>query len=62
VEVLSLLARGLSAREAAGCLSLSPATVRSHARRARLKLGADSRTGAIASALRAGRLETEPLP
>lgn len=54
--VLLLLATGISVDEIAGEMFLSPNTVRTHIRNARLKLGAGSRAHAIALAFRAGLL------
>jgi two-component system, NarL family, response regulator DesR len=51
-QVLRLLAEGGSYAEIGGSLFLSPATVRSHAQRAMQKLGARTRTQAVAVALR----------
>ena len=51
-EVLRLLAEGGSYAEIGGALYLSPDTVRAHAQRAMTKLGARTRTQAVAVALR----------
>jgi two-component system response regulator DesR len=51
-QVLRLLAEGGSYAEIGGSLFLSPDTVRSHAQRAMQKLGARTRTQAVAVALR----------
>jgi PAS domain S-box-containing protein len=51
-EVLTLLARGSSARAIAEAATLSPDTVRTHVRNAMKKLGARSRPHAIALAIR----------
>jgi DNA-binding NarL/FixJ family response regulator len=51
-EVLRLLAQGGSYAEIGASLFLSPDTVRAHAQRAMLKLGARTRTQAVAVALR----------
>jgi DNA-binding CsgD family transcriptional regulator/PAS domain-containing protein len=51
-EVLTLLARGSSARAIAEAATLSPDTVRTHLRNAMKKLGARSRPHAIALAIR----------
>ena len=53
-EVLRLLAAGLSDREIAGALSISPRTVGGHVTNVLAKLGADSRTAAAAFAIRHG--------
>jgi DNA-binding NarL/FixJ family response regulator len=51
-EVLRMLAAGGSYAEIGGALFLSPDTVRAHAQRAMTKLGARTRTQAVAVALR----------
>jgi DNA-binding NarL/FixJ family response regulator len=51
-EVLRLLADGLRNEQVAVSLSISPLTVRSHVRKAMEKLDADTRTQAVATALR----------
>jgi DNA-binding NarL/FixJ family response regulator len=51
-EVLRMLAEGGSYAEIGGALYLSPDTVRAHAQRAMTKLGARTRTQAVAVALR----------
>jgi DNA-binding NarL/FixJ family response regulator len=51
-EILRLLAEGGSYAEIGGALFLSPDTVRAHAQRAMTKLGARTRTQAVAVALR----------
>ncbi|MEA3066577.1 MAG: hypothetical protein QOJ27_3271 [Sphingomonadales bacterium] len=51
-DILHLLADGRSNDEIAVALSLSPETVRTYVRRAMLKLAADTRTQAVAIALR----------
>ena len=53
-EVLSLLAEGLSYEEIAVQLGLRAETVRTHVRRAASRLGASTRTEAVAAALRGG--------
>jgi DNA-binding CsgD family transcriptional regulator len=55
-EVLSLVAHGASVEDIATRLVISPNTVRTHIRNARLKLGAGSRAHAIAVALSSGLL------
>jgi len=57
--VLTLLALGESNATIAKQLHLSPETVRSHTRSARLKLGAKSRSNAIALAITSGQLELD---
>jgi len=56
-EVLTLLALGETNQTIAEKLHLSPDTVRAHTRSARLRLGAKSRSHAIALALKSGQLE-----
>ena len=51
-EVLCLLASGLRNEEIGKRLFLSPETVRAHIRKATLKLGAETRTEAVALAIR----------
>lgn len=56
-EVLTMLALGETNSTIAEQLHLSPETVRSHTRSARLRLGARSRSHAIALALQSGQLQ-----
>lgn len=58
-EVLALLALGGTNASIARRLHLSPETVRSHTRSARLRLGAKSRSHAIALALQSGQLDLD---
>ena len=51
-DVLRLLADGLSNEEIGKSLFISPETVRTHVRKAMTKLDADTRTQAVATALR----------
>jgi DNA-binding NarL/FixJ family response regulator len=51
-DVLRLLADGLSNEEIGKRLFISPETVRTHVRKAMSKLDADTRTQAVATALR----------
>ena len=51
-EVLRLLADGLANEEIGKTLHISPETVRTHVRKAMAKLDADTRTQAVATALR----------
>jgi RNA polymerase sigma factor (sigma-70 family) len=51
-EVLRLLADGLANEEIGKNLHISPETVRTHVRKAMAKLDADTRTQAVATALR----------
>jgi DNA-binding CsgD family transcriptional regulator len=55
--VLTLLARGSSAEAIAEEAVLSPETVRTHARNARQKLGAKTRSHAVALAILAGEID-----
>lgn len=52
-EVLSLLAEGMTNEEIGERLSISPQTVRTHVQKAMVRLGATTRTQAVATALRA---------
>jgi DNA-binding CsgD family transcriptional regulator len=56
-QVLTLLARGANARLIAEEAVLSPETVRTHARNARKKLGATSRSHAVALAIILGEID-----
>jgi PAS domain S-box-containing protein len=51
-EILGLIANGLTNEKAAAVLAISPETVQSHVRHAMVKLEADTRTEAVATALR----------
>jgi two-component system, cell cycle sensor histidine kinase and response regulator CckA len=51
-EVLKLLAEGMTNDGAAAALSISPETIQTHVRKAMAKLDADTRTAAVATALR----------
>lgn len=53
-EILSMLAAGDTDTQIAGKLGLSPATVQTHVRNAKAKLGARTRAQAVAMALRGG--------
>ena len=55
-EILGCVARGLSDREIAEQLVLSPHTVHRHVANIRSKLGRTSRTAAVAEAARLGLL------
>ncbi len=57
LEVLTLMAHGLTVRAAAERLSISPATVKTHLEHIYNKLGASERTSAVAVALRSGLIE-----
>jgi DNA-binding CsgD family transcriptional regulator len=53
-QILSMLAAGDTDVRIAGKLELSPATVQTHVRNAKAKLGARTRAQAVAMALRDG--------
>lgn len=55
-EILQMIADGLTDREIAGRLTLSPATARTHARNLIGKLGAHTRAQAVAIAIRSGEI------
>jgi DNA-binding NarL/FixJ family response regulator len=57
LRVLALVADGRSTEEAAGALSLSPHTVRTHVRNVMRKLEASSRAHAVAIAIREAAIE-----
>ncbi len=61
-EVLSLLADGMTNERAATALGVAAETIQSHVRNAMAKLDADTRTEAVATAIRQGpdRLERRP--
>jgi DNA-binding CsgD family transcriptional regulator len=59
LELLQLMADGLSDREIAEKLSISPNTIRSRQHMLRMKMQARSRTHAVAIAFRRGLLEVE---
>jgi DNA-binding CsgD family transcriptional regulator len=56
-QILALLAGGATDVQIASRLELSPATVQTHVRNAKAKLGARTRTQAVALALRRGLIE-----
>jgi DNA-binding CsgD family transcriptional regulator len=58
-EILGLLAEGLSGAQIAGELVLSPETVRTHVRNAMAKLGASTRSQAVALALKGNEIHPE---
>jgi PAS domain S-box-containing protein len=58
-EVLSLLASGATDEQIAEALALSPATVQTHVRNAKAKLGARTRAQAVAMALQQGLISVE---
>lgn len=59
-QVLTLVARGSSDREIANNLQLSPATVQTHVRNAKSKLGARTRAQAVAIAIQRGLISVDP--
>jgi DNA-binding NarL/FixJ family response regulator len=59
IEVLTLIARGNSNREAASLLYLSEATVKTHLLHAYAKLGVRDRAAAVAAAFEQGLLQRE---
>lgn len=56
-QVFSMLALGATGLEVAEALYLSPETVRSHTRTARRKLGARTRSQALALAIKSGQID-----
>jgi DNA-binding CsgD family transcriptional regulator len=58
-EILGLLARGSTDAQIADVLELSPATVQTHVRNAKAKLGARTRAQAVALALVGGLIELD---
>lgn len=54
LEVLKLVANGLTNKEIAGCLFISARTARNHVASCLLKLGAHDRTEAVTTAVRRG--------
>jgi PAS domain S-box-containing protein len=56
-QVLSMLALGATGPEVAGVLHLAPETVRTHTRTARRKLGARTRSHALALAIKSGQID-----
>lgn len=58
-EVLGFLAKGLTDNQIAEQLRLSPATVQTHVRNAKAKLGARTRSQAVALALVGGLIEID---
>jgi DNA-binding CsgD family transcriptional regulator len=59
-QVLTLLTQGASDREIARSLRVSPATVQTHVRNAKSKLGARTRAQAVAIAIQRGLISIEP--
>jgi len=62
VDVLRLLARGLSSREIASRLVISPKTARNHIEHIYVKIGTSSRATASLFAMQHGLLPDEHLP
>lgn len=60
LEILEYVTRGLSAKEVARHINISPRTVDRHVECARLKLRARNRTHMVACAVKAGLLQMEP--
>ena len=60
LEILEYVTRGLSAKEVARHINISPRTVDRHVECARLKLRARNRTHMVACAVQAGLLQMEP--
>ena len=60
LDVLRLVAKGLTNRAIAGRLHLSEATVKTHLVHAYTKLGVDDRTAAVTTAFERGLLRIEP--
>jgi DNA-binding CsgD family transcriptional regulator len=58
-QILGMLASGDTDTQIAGKLQLSPATVQTHVRNAKAKLGARSRAQAVAMAMRRGLILTD---
>jgi two-component system response regulator DesR len=61
-EILGLLAEGLQVKQIAKRLRLSPATVHTHVRNAIAKLGVETRTEAVALAVRFDYLDADVVP
>ncbi len=61
-EILGMLADGLSGAQIAARLVLSPETVRTHVRNAMAKLGASTRSQAVALALQSHEISNEAAP
>ena len=60
-EILGALAEGMSGAQIADKLVLSPETVRTHVRNAMSKLGASTRSQAVALALRSRQITPDPV-
>ena len=61
-EILARLAEGMSGAQIAENLVLSPETVRTHVRNAMAKLGASTRSQAVALALQQGQISSDGAP
>jgi DNA-binding NarL/FixJ family response regulator len=61
IDVLRLVAEGLSNKAVAQALSISENTVKYHMRNILQKLGAQNRTEAVTHAIRTGLLDPDPL-
>ncbi|MDQ0382241.1 response regulator [Amycolatopsis thermophila] len=61
IEVLTLIARGGTNRDAAAKLFISEATVKTHLLHAYAKLGVNDRAAAVATALRLGLIDPGPV-
>lgn len=57
IEILHLIAEDLTDEQIAARLTLSTATVNTHVKRIRARMGVTSRSGAVAKALRSGLIE-----
>ncbi len=56
IEILEYVTQGLSAKEVARCIDISPRTVDRHIENVRLKLHAKNRTHMVVRAVKAGLL------
>ncbi|MEL6934830.1 MAG: helix-turn-helix transcriptional regulator [Pseudomonadota bacterium] len=56
IEILEYVIQGLSAKEVARCVDISPRTVDRHVENVRLKLHAKNRTHMVVCAVKAGLL------
>jgi DNA-binding NarL/FixJ family response regulator len=59
-EIVALLAQGLTTRQIAERLVVSPGTVKTHTERVLAKLGVANRTQAAARAMELGLLDEQP--
>ncbi len=62
IELLRLVAEGMSNKAIAQTLSISENTVKYHMRNILQKLGVQNRTEAVTQAIRAGLLDPDPSP